>query len=204
MNNHRYATGERYPPAPWRFRGGAWVGLFLADRPLLPPAALKYVLPSRLVVVALIRYREGTLQYDELIIGALARRRLSVGLHVHHIWVDDTQSFAGGRQIWGLPKEFASFTWVGPTVHVADAAGPILTLRIDPRTALLPRLPLPVPFLGYVDNRWVYTIGSAVARLGRAGMHLSSWAERFPYALGTEPLLAIAMKPFRMRLPEPR
>jgi len=28
-----------------------------------------------------------------------------------HIYVDNPDSIAGGREIWGLPKEMAEFTW---------------------------------------------------------------------------------------------
>ncbi len=198
------AVPPSYPPAPWRLRGGAWIGLFAADQPVTLPHGLQHVLPSRSIVVALIRYLGGTLQYDELIIGSLVRHELRAGLHVHHIWVDDPQSLQGGRAIWGLPKELAVFTWTGPTVHVADPAGPILALRIDPRMALLPRLPQPLPFFGYLNNRRVYTVAPASARLGRAGMHLSNWSDRFPYRVHSAPLLSAALKPFRLSVPAPR
>ncbi len=198
------ATTPPYPPAPWRLRGGAWLGLFAADPPVTLPYGLQHVLPSRSAVVALLRYLQGTLQYDELMIGSLVRHGLRAGLHVDHIWVDDAQSLQGGRQIWGLPKELATFTWAGSTVQVADSAGPIVTLSVDPRTALLPRLPLALPFFGYRDNRWVYAIGSGSARLGRAGMRLSNWSDRFPYRVGPTPLLSIAMKPFCLSVPAPR
>ncbi len=185
-------------------RGAGWAGLFVADRPLSLPPGLQHLLPSRSIVIALLRYLEGTLRYDELIIGSLLRHGFQAGLHVQHIWVNDTQSLQGGRQIWGLPKELATFSWAGSTVQVADSAGSIVTLSIDPRTALLPRLPLPLPFFGYLDNGWVYTIARASARFGHAGMRLSSWSERFPYRVGTAPLLSVAMKPFHLSVPAPR
>ena len=192
-----------YPAAPWVSRGGAWVGLFTTDKPVPLPRGLTHLLGSRTIVVALIRYLQGTLQYDELIVGSYARHNLSIGLFVHHIWVDDVQSLWGGRRIWGLNKQLATFDWSGNTVRITDDAGPILSLQVDPRTAWLPRLPLPVPVFGQHDDRWLFAVASASARIGGAGMQLSEWSSRFGYRIGGKPFIGVGMKPFRMSVPAP-
>lgn len=196
-----------YPPAPWRARGGAWFGVFQADLPLALPSGLAPLPPAglarRLVVVALVRYMAGTLRYDELIVASPARRGRYVGLYVHGIWVDDLASLWGGRRIWGLGKQLATFSWRGSSVAVADAHGPIVTLALDMRTALLPRLPLLMPAFGCRDGRWVFTLARTSARPGRAGMRLTDWSARFGYRLGTTPLLALAAKPMRSTVAAP-
>ena len=68
-----------YPLPPWKMTGQAWMGYFKSDAPIQLPAGLHHVLPPRSVIVAVIRYQEGTLCYDELIFGTLVR----IG-----VWVD--------------------------------------------------------------------------------------------------------------------
>ena len=50
------------------------VRLLQSRCPIEPPVGLTPFLDSRLIVVILVRYLEGTLQYDEFGIGGLARR----------------------------------------------------------------------------------------------------------------------------------
>jgi hypothetical protein len=203
MNQPAIAPLPAYPPAPWQTQGGAWIGLFRADRSMPLPHELAPLLNQRWIVVALIRHLAGTLRYNECIVGTYARRGAIPGLYIQYIWVDSVRSMAGGHSIWGLPKQLAAFNWQGTTVQIHDQAGPIVTLNVDPGAALLPRFLLPVPIWGYRDERRVLTLAHASARLGRAGMQLSTWSERFPYRIGATPLLAIAMKPFRLTVPAP-
>ena len=113
-----------------------------------------------------VRYLECTLRYDELVIGSLARRGLKFGIYVHHIWVDSEESLWGGRRIWGLPKELASFAWEGDTVRVTDEEGPIATLSVDRSEASSPRIGTVAPGFGRLDGRWIYTKGSVRGRPG--------------------------------------
>lgn len=202
MNGEAFTSS--YPPAPWQMRGGAWIGLFQADRALPLPSDLVPLLGSRAVVVALIRYLDGTLRYDECIVGSFVRRGALPGMYIRHIWVDSLASLRGGRAIWGLPKQLARFNWHGAQVAIVDANGPIATLRVDPQVALLPRLPLPIPLFGCRDGRRVFALAAALARPGRARMQLSAWSDRFDFRLGATPALAIGLKPFRLTIPAPR
>src|SRR5262245_34631566 len=115
------------PPKPWRMSGLLCTTTLRADGddPPLPPGRPQLVAGRR--VVTLGRYLDGTLRYDELVLGRLARRGLRVGLFVDHIWVDSRESVAGGRLFWGLPKELAEFSWTGDRVQVRDAEGDIAT-----------------------------------------------------------------------------
>lgn len=185
-------------------RGGAWIGLFPTDRPVSLPPDLTPLLGERSVLVALIRYLEGTLRYDECIVGSLVRYGALPGVYIEHIWVDSLPSLRGGRAIWGLPKQLARFTWHGSEVAIADADGPIATLSVDTSVALLPRLPLPIPLFGCRDRRRVFAVAGASARIGRAGMQIFHWSDRFGYRISHAPTLAIGLKPFRLSIPAPR
>jgi hypothetical protein len=151
---------SRYPPAPWRLVGHVVVvaaPVALEAARSLVPAALQLapVLPGRaLRVVLLGLYREGsTLRYAELagMVGPVIRAGAPAAL-VHAMFVDDVRSRAGGRELWGVPKELASFRWRPGAVEVSDAAGAPL-LRAAWREPRI-RVPLPaaVRFLGALDG----------------------------------------------------
>ena len=108
-----------YPTAPWTLQGYALQTLQLIDieqvRPLIPPEfEIVSVLPGKTVAgVYLSYYGSGSvLEYSELIVvpGAVSYSG-KIGGWVSHIYVNNSDSVAGGREIWGLPKELAEFTW---------------------------------------------------------------------------------------------
>jgi acetoacetate decarboxylase len=93
--------------------------------------------------------RGSTLEYHELIVvPALVRLGYRIGAWISHIYVDAGASLAGGRAIWGLPKEFAAFTWdhrrgeVSVSIHNEV----ICNLRLGTTRARVP-LPLLLPVL---------------------------------------------------------
>lgn len=108
-----------YPQAPWGLRGYAIATLNLVDiervRPLIPPEFdIIPVLPGKTVSGIYLSYYEpgSVLEYSELIVTAgLLRYSGQFGGWVSHIYVDNADSVAGGREIWGLPKELAEFEW---------------------------------------------------------------------------------------------
>lgn len=107
-----------YPSAPWTLQGYAIQTLQLIDveqvRPFIPPEfEIISVLPGKTVGgVYLSSYNSGSLKYSELIIAAgIVRYANKIGGWISHIYVDNHDSVAGGREIWGLPKELAEFTW---------------------------------------------------------------------------------------------
>jgi acetoacetate decarboxylase len=108
-----------YPLAPWILKGYGFLTLHLVD----VAQAEKYV-PNDLEIVQVLpgktiaglvlgKYESGsTLTYNELIVvPALVRQGGNIGAWISHIYVDDLRSVAGGREIWGLPKEEAQFLW---------------------------------------------------------------------------------------------
>ena len=108
-----------YPQSPWTLKGYAFQTLHLLDidrvRPLIPPELnIISVFPGKtLGGVYLSYYGQGSvLEYSELIvIAAFLNYKGNFGGWVSHIYVDNSDSVAGGREIWGLPKEMAEFTW---------------------------------------------------------------------------------------------
>jgi|SRR4028119_1757 hypothetical protein len=108
-----------YPPTPWKLQGYALLTSQLIDvervRPLIPSELdIISVLPGKtLGGVYLSYYGSGSvLEYSELIVNAaLVRCSGKIGGWISHIYVDNADSVAGGREIWGLPKELAEFTW---------------------------------------------------------------------------------------------
>lgn len=107
-----------YPSAPWTLQGFALQTLQLIDvervRPFIPEEfEIISILPGKtLGGVYLSYYDSGSLTYSELIVAAgIVRYGSKIGGWVSHIYVDNINSVAGGREIWGLPKELAEFTW---------------------------------------------------------------------------------------------
>ncbi len=115
-----------YPQAPWTLQGYAFQTVQLVDidrvRPLVPSELeIISVWPGKtLGGVYLSSYQSGSvLEYNELIvIAAGLSYRGKFGAWVSHIYVDHPDSVAGGREIWGLPKELADFTWENGRVTV--------------------------------------------------------------------------------------
>ncbi len=108
-----------YPQAPWTLQGYAIQTLHLINidrvRPLIPPELeIISLWPGKTFGgVYLSYYGTGSvLEYSELIVvPTFVRYQGKIGGWVSHIYVDHPDSVAGGREIWGLPKELAEFTW---------------------------------------------------------------------------------------------
>jgi acetoacetate decarboxylase len=108
-----------YPQPPWTLKGYAIQTLQLVDidqaRSTLPDALeIVSVFPGKTIGgIYLASYGQGsTLTYNELIVvSATVRKGLRIGGWISHIYVDNDDSIAGGRNIWGLPKEQADFQW---------------------------------------------------------------------------------------------
>ena len=108
-----------YPPAPWTLKGHGFLTLHLVDfsdavKIIPKDLEIVQVLPGKTIGgLVLGKYEPGsTLTYGELIVVAgLVRYGSTVGAWISHIYVDSDLSIAGGREIWGLPKEEAQFLW---------------------------------------------------------------------------------------------
>jgi hypothetical protein len=108
-----------YPPEPWHLDATMHVSLWtipVADLPAsldaaLPSDAAPVVAGARaLVGGAFVRYAPGgVLAYDELLVACLVRVGTALRVTVSDIWVDSPTSLAGGRGLWGIPKDLATF-----------------------------------------------------------------------------------------------
>lgn len=129
-----------YPAAPWQLQGIAFVTYHLID-----VAIAQSFIPSDLEVFAVFpgktlggtywaQYTAGSiLEYNELIVfPGLIHRNYTIGPWVSHIYVDSLQSVAGGREIWGLPKELAEFTWTEDSVTTTQGDRVLANLRYTP------------------------------------------------------------------------
>jgi hypothetical protein len=193
-----------YPPPPWRLKGLISTGVYNVGTGLTLPDGLTPLLDSNWLIITIARYLEGTLRYDELIIGALVRHGLRAGMYFHFIWVDNQASLWGGRYIWGIPKELATFIWHTDTVQVTDQHGLIVTLTVNINAARAPWLWMPAPgFFGFRDGRSLYTLARTQARLGRSGMRVTEWSSRFSYPITETPLFGLAANPMHITVPQP-
>ncbi len=120
-----------YPPAPWKLQGYAIATLQLIDvarvRPLVPSELeIISVFPGKtLGGIYISSYGLGSvMEYNELIVvSAIANYAGKWGAWTSHIYVDNPNSVAGGREIWGLPKEIAEFSWEGSDSIKASSLG---------------------------------------------------------------------------------
>ncbi len=116
-----------YPSAPWHLDGTA-----LASFQPIDLATAKQFIPINFDIVSVLPGKtlgclylsayepSSTLQYHELIVApALVSYRGKIGAWISHIYVDNPQSVEGGRNIWGLPKQMADFTWNDRQVTVS-------------------------------------------------------------------------------------
>ncbi|NJQ00390.1 acetoacetate decarboxylase family protein [Streptomyces zingiberis] len=194
------------PPPPWVSRGEMWFGLLPVRRaPELPPD-LRPLGGRHRIAVGVVRYREGTLRYDELALGPLVRRGRRAGLLISRMWVDDPVSVRGGREIWGLPKEPAVFDWSadGTSVTVRDAGGLLAGITFGPArraTGVLPSLPLPLPGFGGEPGRRLFVPGRVAGRPRREALTVTAWSDRLPPLRHGRARPALAVRPFRMAVP---
>ncbi|WP_052868852.1 acetoacetate decarboxylase family protein [Streptomyces niger] len=195
-------AGPGFPAPPWRARGSLWLSLFRTRAPLPLPTGLTPLGSRRLLAVLLVRYTEGTLRYDEFAVASPVRSGRHVGLHCHGIWVDSEASLRGGRDLWGIPKEPARFSWSADSVRVSDDAGTIAALRVGPHG----RWRVPVPYApGHVFGRIgadrVQLAGRLSGRLRTGRLGALEWSGRLPELRRAEPFCALALSPARFFFP---
>ncbi|WP_013325240.1 acetoacetate decarboxylase family protein [Gloeothece verrucosa] len=117
-----------YPLAPWTLEGYAFLSVYLVDIDVS-----RSFIPSELEIISVwpgktlggvyfANYQGGSvLEYNELIVvPAFVRYQEKVGSIISHIYVDHQDSVSGGREIWGLPKELAQFTWDNQGVSISQ------------------------------------------------------------------------------------
>ena len=204
-----------YPSAPWTLQGYAIQTLQLIDiqqvRPFIPPEfEIISVLPGKTIGgVYLSNYSSGsTLEYSELIIApGIINYSGKVGGWISHIYVDNSESVAGGREIWSLPKELADFTWEKASQNSAKSENMVIvsqgTKTLCQLRYNIPNFSFPVPFSGDVFSTKLNSIllfkGEFSANIGLCGSQLEIPIESPFASLGLErPFLTFYCKNLRL------
>lgn len=169
-----------YPAEPWDLRGHGYVSAWLvpsAALPALPPGVRPVTVLGKAVVgTAFVDYLPGgLLPYHELLAAVVVRQGRRPGLTITDIWVDSPASRAGGRELWGIPKELAEFEIEHEPSFAGAASNGSLLAEAAVRQ-VTPGVRLPFPVTGVV----LQTLHDAVARTpvrarGTVGLGKGSW-----------------------------
>jgi acetoacetate decarboxylase len=155
-----------YPPAPWKLQGYATQTLNLVDidrvRRFVPPELdIVAILPGKTIgSIYISEYQLGSvLTYNELIVApALVRKGTKIGGWISHIYVDNPDSVAGGRGVWGLPKELAEFTRIDRQITVKQHNKTLCRLSYQPNLwsdlKITPKIT--VPCFGNLNGNLLY------------------------------------------------
>jgi hypothetical protein len=202
-----------YPPPPWHLGGSMDVSLWRVPVHALP-ASVAAALPRdagpvrvgvhALVGTAFVRYEPGgALSYDELLAATLVRQGPRPRVTIGDIWVDSPASRAGGRELWGIPKQLASFERrdLGTVTEARAAlAGDVLAeVRVAPRGRLPGWRSLPLATTQRLDG--VETV-AGIRALARVRRTRAAW--RFPpgsplaWLRGT-PLVSVRLEDLTIR-----
>jgi acetoacetate decarboxylase len=172
-----------YPPAPWTLQGYGFQALHLLDvdraRQFIPSdLQIVQVFPGKtLGGIYLVYYSTSPVEaYNELIVvSGIVTHAGKVGAWISHIYVDNSNSVEGGRNIWGLPKELAQFHWELeglPQVHVSQNDRALCTLACTGRSPSL-TLPLMAPVLSQRDSNLLSFSGHGKFNLQLIGSDLA-------------------------------
>lgn len=191
------------PAAPWRLHGAACLSLWRVPVRLLPRPAkgIHYatVAGQALVVTAWINYLPGgTLAYDELAVAVVARGagRFSPACTVSHIWVDDPVAAAGGRRLWAIPKQLATFdgqlSQSGAAMSATAAGSNLATLTWAGRLAM----PGTLPLRGFIiQDSAEGPVRTRCAARGKVRLAKVSWSFSssgpLAFLLGRKPLCSV-------------
>ncbi|MEU9579274.1 acetoacetate decarboxylase family protein [Streptomyces chilikensis] len=209
------SEAEPFPPEPWDLRGRMHVSVLrvrpsLLPRWPLPEGVRPLVVGGRCALLAFcVDYSpEGTLAYRELLVALVVRQGRRVGCTVVAVWVDSEQSKAGGRALWGIPKELGQFALEpggGPpgTEHLrlrAPGTGEVRA-AFRPGRPLPGRLPVRTRLLQEADGE----VLAVPARLtGRPALTKASFRPDPAGALAflgrVRPLLSFTLEDFRFRV----
>ena len=174
----------------------------LADIPVdLPPGCRPVRIGGKGVVGAVwVSYEPGgVLSYRELMTTLLVRRGWRLLPTITHIWVDSVASRDGGRALWGIPKELASFVFDGGDRSARDDEGPLATGTVRPRLRLPGRWPVRFRIVQWLDGRAKVSPVRSTASVSSGAATLRGRPERTAgFLAGRRPLLSFSLGDFRM------
>lgn len=208
-------TETAYPPPPWHLRGDMYAAVW---RPVpaalpdwsLPPGARPLVLHGRATVITFwVDYRPGgVLAYRELLVALAVVHRRRLAATAVAAWVDDQRSLAGGRELWGIPKHLAFFSFSrepGPSSRVA-----MTTADGCAEASFVPwrRLPGRVPIRARLVQQAEEGVVGVPLRLS-GSVHLGRSRLTVPrggplgFLHGHEPSVSLAVEDFRFTVGAP-
>ncbi|GEP37845.1 acetoacetate decarboxylase [Nocardioides psychrotolerans] len=192
-----------YPPEPWDLAGTGHLTTWAVPTsalPALPFSATPVTVRGRAIVsTAFVAYSAaGLMSYDELLAAVVVRHGRRVGLSITDIWVDSETSMLGGRGLWGIPKDLASFDGLA----AGTEGGPIASASFTPRR--VPGVPLPFPLRGsVVQTLGERTVANPIRASGRLRPAAAHWdlSPDGPLAWlrAGRPLTSVVAEDFRMR-----
>ncbi|BAZ02299.1 hypothetical protein NIES37_63110 [Tolypothrix tenuis PCC 7101] len=200
-----------YPQAPWILQGEAVQTLHLVNveqvRSLVPlELDIISVWPGKTVASVYLSYygSNSVLEYSELIVvPAVVSYQGKIGGWISHIYVDHVDSVAGGREIWGLPKELADFEWQENNVTVRQGNRKLCTLNYT-QQSLAWRQSLDASGFSAINNDLLLFSVGMKSRLGLISSKLEVPRES-PFAgigLG-QPFLTISSQEMSLKVSAP-
>ncbi|MGW3819179.1 acetoacetate decarboxylase family protein [Streptomyces sp. NPDC005046] len=197
-----------YPEQPWHLAGQMYLSLWLEPRSELPP-----VVPGTVPVTAfgrgvvgaawVVYEDESILHYNELLRAVLVRDGTRPRACITDIWVDNEASLAGGRALWGIPKERAVFDVDRADVLEAAARTGECALaasRFSQTWRLPGRWPVSYKVAQTLDGRLKTSRVSSKAalRFARARWTAPAHSPLSPLTR-RPPLVSLALRDFRLR-----
>jgi hypothetical protein len=200
-----------YPAEPWRLRGNLHLSVFLvplAEVPVEIPPDCRPIRLGRYAVVgtAWVDYRAGSvLVYDELMSTLLVRRGWRALPTITHIWVDSVASREGGRALWGIPKELATFNFSADR-FAGSAAGALIAMgTVAPRFAVPGRMPFRFHVVQALGGAAKVTPVAGSARLALSRAEFSAAAGGpLGFLARRRPLASFSLLDFRLTFGRPR
>jgi hypothetical protein len=155
-------------------------------------------------------YDRGSLVYRELnVVAGLVRIGTRLAFLLPRLYVDSDKSLLGGREIWGVPKEIASFEIAQDigvtTIEVRQGSRDVCRLRCTvPTSGLRLPLPLPLPAFGIRGDSFLMFTGNLAARISLVRAAVEMPAESEFAALGlARPKFSLRCDNLLLNVPSP-
>jgi hypothetical protein len=167
-----------YPPPPWQLNATAYVSVWSVALAQHGPSLDTRIHPLAMrgrsaVATGFVSYEQGgDLQYDELFVAVLTRSHYGIGITIPLIWVDSSVSLLAGRELWGIPKELASFQRSDQVAFSArtQSGEALAAVLFDQRWALPWRQPIRLRVIQPILDslRVTRAVASGSVQFGRA------------------------------------
>lgn len=203
MNSSPDPTPEQLPDLPWAMAGFMRVGLFSTTGAAALRAGLSGLPSNRLLILA-VRYLEGDVRYDGLMIAQPARHRLRVGAYIHEFWTSNPVLHRDAKRLWGVDPYLAEFEWTDDRVDVLDSRGHHLSMASTPGSGRSVTMPLPLPCFTDYRDRLSYAVPRYRAVLRPARATIERWPEHLPALRRPASRLGIDFPRFTIRVGPPR